>query len=139
MANYTNSTESLPSNSSCSEIAKTTLWPGTPCSGRGNCTPAGCVCPPGWSGNSDFFPSDGYDCQIHDTTTMVLNGFTAVISSINLLYAFYLLWHHFASAPSTDVRGRSQKGRSRAKKREKARWNKVRKILSRERKGIQVR
>ena len=70
---------------------------------------------------------------------MVLNGFTAVISSINLLYAFYLLWHHFASAPSTDVRGRSQKGKSRAKKREKARWNKVRKILSRERKGIQVR
>ena len=131
MANNTNGT-SLPSsgNYSCSEIAKTTLWPGAPCSGRGKCTPTGCVCPPDWSGNSDFFTSAGYDCQIHDIATTVLNSFTAVVSTFNLIYGFYLLWHHFASAPSSDLRGRSTKGINRAKKREKARFNKVRKILS---------
>lgn len=47
-------------SSNCSQPA----WPGTPCSGNGECVAGVCVCQDGWISGSDLHDEVGADCGI---------------------------------------------------------------------------
>ena len=124
MANQTSGNQT---STSCAEIAKHTFWPNAPCAGRGTCVSNQCVCPEGWSGNSDFWSQTGYDCSIHDTVATAMNFLTVVVASLNLFYGTYLIWHHVAAASEekSGRRGTSAKRMKSLKTKQDSRNNKV--------------
>ncbi|GMH50068.1 hypothetical protein TrRE_jg8225 [Triparma retinervis] len=56
-----------------------------PCSNNGVCSNSTCICAPGWTGRSDFLNHEGIDCQVHETTIIVINIALFLVSTLNLV------------------------------------------------------